>query len=79
MIGFDYPLWVPGWDTQEKSVFTSFQFFNIHTFDAGDGLLQQAPYAFDTVSKDHQYITFLWQSPLFNQRLVLEGLYIRGL
>lgn len=77
MIGFDYPLWVPGWDTQEKSVFTSFQFFNIHTFDAGDGLLQQAPYAFDTVSKDHQYITFLWQSPLFNQRLVLEGLYIR--
>jgi hypothetical protein len=77
MIGFDYPLWVPGWDSQQKSVFTSFQFFNIHTFDADDGLLQQAPYIFEEVSEDHQYLTFLWNAPVDNERLVFEGLYIR--
>ncbi|GEM_PF-396481 len=77
MIGFDYPLWVPGWDTQEKSIFTSFQFFNIHTFDADEGLLVQAPYAFSEVAEDHQFVTLLWSAPLHQQRLVLEGLFIR--
>lgn len=77
MIGFDYPLWVPGWETQQKSVFTSFQFFNIHTNDADKGLLQQAPYGFDTVSEDHQYITALWSMPIINERLIFEGLFIR--
>jgi hypothetical protein len=76
MIGFDYPLWVPGWDTQEKSIFTSFQFFNIHSFAADKGLLQQAPYAFDTVSEDQQFVTFLWSAPVHQQRLVFEGLFI---
>ncbi len=77
MIGFDYPLWIPGWEGQNKSIFTSFQFFNIHTFDADEGLLQQAPYAFAEVSKDAQFLTFLWNAPLDDERLVLEGLYIR--
>ncbi len=77
MIGFDYPLWIPGWDTQEKSIFTSFQFFNIHTFDADEGLLVQAPYAFSEVAEDHQYVTLLWSAPLHQQRLVFEGLFIR--
>lgn len=77
MIGFDYPFWVPGWERQQKSIFTSFQFFNIHTFEADEGLLQQAPYAFDTVSEDHQYITFLWNMPIVNERLIFEGLFIR--
>ncbi len=77
MIGFDYPLWVPGWESQQKSVFTSFQFFNIHTFDADKGLLQQAPYGFDTVSEDHQFVTFLWNMPIINERLIFEGLFIR--
>jgi hypothetical protein len=77
MIGFDYPLWVPGWDTQQKSVFTSFQFFNIHTFEADKGLLQQAPYGFDTVPDDNQFVTFLWNMPIMNERLILEGLFIQ--
>ncbi len=77
MIGFDYALWIPGWDTQMKSIFTSFQFFNFHTFDADDGLLQQAPYGFDTVSKDAQFVTFLWNMPVMHESLVFEGLFIR--
>jgi hypothetical protein len=77
MIGFDYPLWVPGWDTQQKSVFTSFQFFNVHTFEADKGLLQQAPYGFDTVPDDNQFVTFLWNMPIMNERLVFEGLFIQ--
>ncbi|MCF7981009.1 MAG: hypothetical protein K9K86_03420 [Pseudomonadales bacterium] len=77
MIGFDYALWVPGWDLQKKSIFTSFQFFNIHTFDADEGLLQQAPYGFETVAKNQQYATFLWNMPVINERLIFEGLFIR--
>ena len=77
MLGFDYPLWVPGWETQQKSIFTSFQFFNIHTMDAEKGLLQQAPYGFDTVKDNHQFITFLWSMPIINERLIFEGLFIR--
>ena len=77
MLGFDYPLWVPGWDSQQKSIFTSFQFFNIHTADADKGLLQQAPYGFDTVDDNHQFVTFLWNMPIINERLIFEGLFIR--
>ena len=51
MIGFDYPFWVPGWESQEKSIFTSVQFFNIHTEDA-DNLLSQAPYSFNEAQGD---------------------------
>lgn len=76
MIGFDYPLWIPGWDSQEKSIFTSVQLFNIHTFDADEGLLTQAPYDAE-VAKDQQFATLLWSAPLHQQRLVMEGLLIR--
>lgn len=76
MIGFDYPLWIPGWDGQEKSIFTSFQFFNIHTEDA-DHLMAQAPYGFSEVEKNQNYVTFLWQGNFDNGRLFMEGLFIR--
>ena len=76
MLGFDYPLWIPGWDSQQKSIFTSVQFFNIHTFDADDGLLQQAPYSLSEVDEDAQFATLLWNMPIVNERLVLEGLLI---
>lgn len=76
MLGFDYPLWIPGWDSQEKSIFTSFQIFNIHTSNADEGLLIQAPYL-AKVDKNQQFSTFLWSAPLHQQRLVMEGLYIR--
>jgi hypothetical protein len=78
MLGFDYPLWVPGWDSQQKSVFTSFQWFNIHTENA-DGLVQQAPYNNTFVESNQNYMTFLWIMPLDNQRLVFEGLYINNI
>lgn len=77
MIGFDFPFWVPGWDSQEKSIFTSFQLFDIYTHDADKGLMTQAPYAFDTVQDHQNYSTFLWSMPLDSQRLILEGLVIR--
>lgn len=78
MIGFDYPLWIPGWDSQQKSIFTSFQVFNIHTEDAKN-LMSQAPYGNTEVVSNHNYTTFLWEAPLDNQRLVLEGLFIRDI
>jgi hypothetical protein len=77
MIGFDFPFWVPGWDSQEKSIFTSFQLFDIYTHQADKGLMVQGPYAFDTVQDHQNYTTFLWSAPLDGQRLVLEGLFIR--
>jgi hypothetical protein len=77
MIGFDFPFWVPGWDSQEKSIFTSFQLFDIYTHDADKGLMVQAPYAFDTVQDHQNYSTFLWSLPLDSQRLILEGLMVR--
>jgi len=77
MIGLDYPLWVPGWTSQQKSIFTSIQWFNIHTDDADD-LLSQAPYSFTEVEDDQNFVTFLWDMKLDNQRLVAEGLYIRN-
>ncbi|HFB63949.1 MAG TPA: hypothetical protein ENJ60_00270 [Aeromonadales bacterium] len=77
MLGFDYPLWVPGWDSQQKSIFTSFQWFNIHTKNA-DHLMAQAPYGLSEVYSNQNYVTFLWSAPIDAQRLVLEGLYIRN-
>lgn len=79
MFGFDYPLWIPGWETQQKSIFTSFQFFNIYTKDADDRLLAQAPYSYTEVEKNQQYTTFLWNAPIMGERLVLEGLLIKDL
>lgn len=77
MLGVDYPLWVPGWKSQEKSIFTSLQWFNIHTEDA-DTKLAQAPYGFTVVEDNQNFVTFLWDMKLDNQRLVAEGLYIRN-
>ncbi|MBQ0724451.1 MAG: hypothetical protein KBT51_03545 [Cycloclasticus sp.] len=79
MIGFDFPFWVPGWDSQEKSIFTSFQLFDIYTHDADKGLMTQGPYAFDTVQDHQNYSTFLWSMPLDSQRLILEGLVVRDI
>jgi hypothetical protein len=76
MVGIDFPFWVPGWEGQEKSIFTSLQLFEIYTHDADKGLMVQAPYAFDTVQDHQNYMTFLWSMPLDSQRLVLEGLVI---
>jgi hypothetical protein len=78
MLGFDYPLWVPGWKSQEKSIFTSFQFFNIHT-QGEENLMAQAPYGNSLVEKNQNFATFLWSAPLNHQKLVLEGLYIRNI
>lgn len=78
MIGFDYPLWIPGWGSQSKSIFTSVQFFNLHTEDA-EHLMYQAPYGFSEVESNQKYLTFLWDMKLDNERITLEGLYIRNI
>lgn len=44
MIGADYFLWLPFWESQDTSIFTSIQLFTIVTPD-GEDLLFQAPYA----------------------------------
>ena len=77
MIGFDFPLWVPGWESQTKSIFTSLQLFDIYTHNSDQGLLQQSPYAFTEIQDRQNFVTFAWNAPLDNQRLVLDGLYIR--
>ncbi|MFT6624174.1 MAG: hypothetical protein ACJAZI_000234 [Cycloclasticus sp.] len=77
MIGFDFPLWVPGWDTQSKSIFTSLQIFDIYTHNSDQGLMQQSPYAFTEVQDHQNFITFAWNAPLDNERIVFDGLYIR--
>ncbi|MGB1989075.1 MAG: hypothetical protein ACPHPA_01055 [Cycloclasticus pugetii] len=79
MIGFDFPFWVPGWETQQRSIFTSLQIFDIYTHQSDKGLMVQAPYGFTTVEDHQNYMTFLWSAPLDNQRLVLEGLLIEDL
>lgn len=76
MIGFDFPFWVPGWDSQQRSIFTSFQIFDIYTHQSDKGLMAQGPYGFSTVEDHQNYMTFLWIAPLDNQRLVFEGLFI---
>ncbi|MDX2424966.1 MAG: hypothetical protein QNK15_01805 [Cycloclasticus sp.] len=77
MIGFDFPLWVPGWDTQSKSIFTSLQIFDIYTHNSDQGLMQQSPYAFTEVQDHQNFVTFAWNAPLDNERIVFDGLYIR--
>lgn len=77
MLGFDYFLWLPFWEDQRSSIFTSFQYFNIHT-DDGDELFYQAPYsaAGSRVPENHNYATFLWSMGLMQEKLFLEGLSI---
>jgi len=79
MIGIDFPLWVPGWDSQTKSIFTSIQFFDIYTHNSDQGLLVQSPYAFTAVEDHRNSITFGWNMPLDSERLVLDGLFIRDI
>jgi hypothetical protein len=78
MIGFDYPLWIPGWESQSKSIFTSVQFFNFYTEDA-DNLMSQAPYGYSEVESNQKYLTFLWDMKLDNEKIILEGLFIRNI
>jgi hypothetical protein len=73
MVGFDFPLWVPFWDSQRKSIFTSFQFFNFHTFNSAN-LMYQAPYAQTPVHPNQQFVTAFWSAQIDNEQLVLEGL-----
>ncbi len=77
MVGFDYFLWLPFWEDQRSSIFTSVQLFNIHT-DGGDELLYQAPYSASgaRVPENHNYATFLWNVGLMQEKLFLEGLSI---
>ena len=75
MTGFDYFLWLPFWEKQESSIFTSFQLFTIITQDSKD-LMFQSPYA-AYGSKAHpvqNYGTFLWWKALDDGQLYLEGL-----
>lgn len=73
MVGFDFPLWVPFWDGQRKSIFTSFQFFNFHTFNSAN-LMYQAPYAQTPVHANQQFATAFWNAQFDNEQLVFEGL-----
>lgn len=75
MAGFDYFLWLPFWKDQRSSIFTSFQFFNVHTQGERD-ILFQAPYSAkdSRINKNQQYLSFLWSTEFFNDQLVLEGL-----
>lgn len=77
MVGFDYFLWIPGWESQRKSIFTSFQFFNIHT-DNGEELFYQAPYSANgsRLPENHNYATLLWSHGFFNEKLAVESLSI---
>ena len=77
MIGFDYFLWIPGWDSQRKSIFTSFQFFNIYT-ENGEELFYQAPYSASgsRLPENHNYATLLWSHGFFNEKLAVESLSI---
>ncbi|RJF89363.1 hypothetical protein D3874_22285 [Oleomonas cavernae] len=75
MVGFDYFLWLPFWENQESSIFTSFQLFNIITDESKD-LMFQSPYAAfgSKVHPVQTYATFLWWKGLDDGRLYLEGL-----
>ncbi|WP_291075499.1 hypothetical protein [Hyphomonas sp.] len=75
MAGFDFNVWVPGWDTQRSSIFTTTQFFAIHTEDA-DGLLYQAPYALTNVEDTQEFMTQTYSVGLFNDQVLLDGLAI---
>jgi hypothetical protein len=75
MIGMDYFLWVPGWDSQRNSMFTSVQFFNIHTENSAN-LMAQAPYSLVEQPSSQNYATLLWNMELMHERLIIEGLSI---
>ncbi|MFT6437904.1 MAG: hypothetical protein ACJAVI_005986 [Candidatus Azotimanducaceae bacterium] len=75
LIGFDFNFWVPGWTTQQSSIFLTSQFFNIHTKDH-ENLLFQAPYALLDVKNNQQYFTQTYAIGLFNDRVTLGGLAI---
>lgn len=73
LVGFDYNLWL--WPSQEASIFITTQFFNIHTAKS-KWLLQQAPYAFDYVEKNQNYLTQTWTLPIRNESITFDGLLI---
>jgi hypothetical protein len=75
MIGMDYFMWVPGWDSQRNSMFTSVQFFNVHTENSAN-LMAQAPYAFVEQPSNQNYASLLWNMELMHERLIIEGLSI---
>ena len=77
MVGVDYFLWLPFLKDQRGSVFTSVQFFNIHTNNADD-LLYQAPYAASgsRIFGNHNYATLLWNFGLMHEKIFVEGLSI---
>lgn len=75
LVGVDYNLWLPFWKSQESSIFITTQFFNIHTSKSRD-LLAQAPYAFNFVEKNQQFITQTWTLPLKNESIIFDGLLI---
>jgi len=75
MIGLDYFFWLPGWDSQRKSMFTSVQFFNIHTANS-EHLLAQAPYGSVEQPANQNYATLLWNLELMQERIFIEGLSI---
>ena len=75
LLAFDFNIWVPGWTTQQSSIFVTSQFFNIHTKDH-EGLLFQAPYALLDVDENQQYFTQTYAIGLFNEKLTLGGLAI---
>ena len=78
MAGFDFPLWIPFWDSQRNSIFTSFQFFDFYTRDH-ENKVYQAPYMFNRLEEHQQYVTALWISEHLNEMLVLEGLFVGDL
>ena len=75
LIGVDFNLWVPGWESQRSSIFMTTQFFEIYTEDA-DGLLFQAPYALTNVEEHQEFLTQTYSKGLFNDKVILDGLAI---
>lgn len=78
MVGFDFPLWIPFWNSQRNSIFTSFQFFDFYTREH-ENKVYQAPYMFNELEKHQQYVSALWIGEFFNEMLVLEGLFVGDL
>jgi len=85
MIGFDWPLrWK--WINSRKNVFTSGQFFHIHTLDYPSGVdvtgtkisiaPDASPYPTWTIPEDHFYASLLLRTEYMNERLVPSILYV---
>lgn len=75
LLGVDYNLWLPFWQSQQNSIFLTSQFFDIHTHNANN-LLFQAPYAFNFVHADQKYFSQTWSMPILNQSVTLDGLFL---